>query len=200
SRNTPSGKYSVRAHSIAKTLRHDCDNYFSSSPDSYRCSTITRRFGAVIAQRLWPISFRRRRVSCLYRFWAGRHGRFLLHRWSVTTTTTGIRGHPEHLGNLAGAAPSWYHRHFHPWRSQGHIARQLAAKGVDRFADINTQVNDDAIFIDDAALWLKTTRYAEYPAGDHLIALLEVTNLADFTNINEPLVFHKSQFRNLENN
>jgi len=83
---------------------------------------------------------------------------------------------------------------------QGHIARQLAAKGIDRFADINTQVNDNAIFIGDAALWLETTLYAEYPAGDHLIALLEVTNLADFTNINEPLVFHKSQFRNLENN
>src|SRR5699024_1170850 len=128
SRNTPSGKYSVRAHSIAKTLRHDCDNYFSSSPDSYRCSTITRRFGAGIAQRLWPISFRRRRVSCLYRFWAGRHGRFLLHRWSVTTTTTGIRGHPEHLGNLAGAAPSWYHRHFHPWRRPGSYRTPVGSK------------------------------------------------------------------------
>src|SRR5699024_6686995 len=194
------GKYSVRAHSIAKTLRHDCDNYFSSSPDSYRCSTITRRFGAVIAQRLWPISFRRRRVSCLYRFWAGRHGRFLLHRWSVTTTTTGIRGHPEHLGTWPVLRQADTIGISILGEGQGHIARQLAAKGVDRFADINTQVNDDAIFIDDAALWLETTRYAEYPAGDHLIALLEVTNLADFTNINEPLVFHKSQLRNLENN
>lgn len=83
-------------------------------------------------------------------------------------------------------------------KGQGPIARQLAAKGVDRFEGLELQTNNDAIFISEAALWLETTVYAEYPAGDHLIALLEVTNLADFTDIHHPLVFHKSQFRNLE--
>lgn len=83
-------------------------------------------------------------------------------------------------------------------KGQDPIARQLAAKGVDRFEGLETQVNDDAIFISDAALWLETSVYAEYPAGDHIIALLQVENLADFTDLVDPLVFHKSQFRNLE--
>ena len=80
---------------------------------------------------------------------------------------------------------------------QGTIARQMAAKGTDRFAHLETQTSNDAIFVADAALWLETSVYGEFPAGDHLVALLEVHNLADFTNIIEPLVFHKSQFRNI---
>lgn len=83
-------------------------------------------------------------------------------------------------------------------KGQGPIARQLAAKGVDRFEGLNLQTSHDAIFISEAALWLETSVYAEYPAGDHIMALLQVNNLADFTDIHDPLVFHKSQFRNLE--
>ena len=75
-------------------------------------------------------------------------------------------------------------------QGQGPITRQLAAKGIDRFEGLD--------LLNHAALWLDTTVYAEYPAGDHIMVLLQVNNLADFTNIHEPLVFHKSQFRNLE--
>lgn len=81
---------------------------------------------------------------------------------------------------------------------QGHIARQMSAKGVDRFEGLDIQTTDErAVFVSDSALWLDTSLYGEFPAGDHLVALLQVDNLADFTNIIEPLVFHKSQFRNI---
>jgi len=80
---------------------------------------------------------------------------------------------------------------------QGTIARQMAAKNADRFADLPTATNHDAIFVQEAALWLETSLYGEFPAGDHVVALLEVHNLANFTDTHEPLVFHKSQFRNI---
>lgn len=80
---------------------------------------------------------------------------------------------------------------------QGTIARQMATKGIDRFAELDIVTNDSAIFIEESALWLETSIYGEFPAGDHHVALLEVHNLADFTDIHEPLVFHKSQFRNI---
>jgi len=83
-------------------------------------------------------------------------------------------------------------------QGQGPIARQLAAKGIDRFEGLDLETHHASIFLNHAALWLDTTVYAEYPAGDHIMVLLQVNNLADFTNIHEPLVFHKSQFRNLE--
>ncbi len=80
---------------------------------------------------------------------------------------------------------------------QGAIARQMAAKGSDRFAGLNIETNNGAIFVAESALWLETSIYNEFPAGDHAVALLEVHNLADFTDVHEPLVFHKSQFRNI---
>lgn len=80
---------------------------------------------------------------------------------------------------------------------QGTIARQMAAKGTDRFDGLDIETNNAAIFVAESALWLETSIYGEFPAGDHVVALLEVHNLADFTDIHEPLVFHKSQFRNI---
>ena len=80
---------------------------------------------------------------------------------------------------------------------QGAIARQMAAKGSDRFAGLDLATNQDAIFVEESALWLETSLYGEFPAGDHVVALLEVHHLADFTDVHEPLVFHKSQFRNI---
>lgn len=80
---------------------------------------------------------------------------------------------------------------------QGNIARQLAAPGTDRFAGLDMNTNDAAIFIPESALWLETSIYGEFPAGDHTVVLLEVHHLADFTDVHEPLVFHKSQFRNI---
>lgn len=80
---------------------------------------------------------------------------------------------------------------------QGTIARQMAAKGADRFADLRLETSNDAIFVAEAALWLETSIYDEFPAGDHTVVLLEVHNLAEFAETHEPLVFHKSQFRNV---
>lgn len=80
---------------------------------------------------------------------------------------------------------------------QGSIARQMATKGTDRFADLEISSSDSAIFVEESALWLETSIYGEFPAGDHHVALLQVHNLADFTDVHDPLVFHKSQFRNI---
>src|SRR5690625_3509858 len=80
---------------------------------------------------------------------------------------------------------------------QGTIARQMAAKGTDRFAGLDILSNESAIFLEESALWLETSIYGAFPAGDHHVALLQVHNLADFTDLHEPLVFHKSQFRNI---
>ena len=73
----------------------------------------------------------------------------------------------------------------------------MAAKGTDRFAGLDILSNESAIFLEESALWLETSIYGEFPAGDHRVALLQVHNLANFTDLHEPLVFHKSQFRNI---
>ena len=54
-----------------------------------------------------------------------------------------------------------------------------------------------ALFLNDAALWLETSVYAELPAGDHHMVLLEVHGVHDHSSEHEPLVFHRSAFRNL---
>src|SRR5690625_6041949 len=44
---------------------------------------------------------------------------------------------------------------------QGAIARQIAAKGSDRFAGLDLATNQDAIFVEESALWLETSLYGE---------------------------------------
>lgn len=81
---------------------------------------------------------------------------------------------------------------------QDKITRQLAAKEGDRFAGIDLSVTESgAIFVDRCALWLETSVYAELPAGDHHMVLLEVHGVTSPSH-REPLVFHRSQFRNLK--
>ena len=78
------------------------------------------------------------------------------------------------------------------------VCRQLAAKEGDRFADLDVRASDrGALFLDDAALWMETSVYAEVPAGDHHVVLLEVHGVHDHSSEHEPLVFHRSAFRNL---
>lgn len=82
--------------------------------------------------------------------------------------------------------------------NQTGVCRQLASKNGDRFADQALRTSDDgAIFFDDAAVWLDTTVYSELPAGDHHMVLLQVHGVAHAPKAPEPLVFHRSQFRNL---
>ncbi|VXB82307.1 flavin reductase family protein [Citricoccus sp. K5] len=78
------------------------------------------------------------------------------------------------------------------------VCRQLASKEGDRFAGLDIRSTDEgAIFLDGAALWLDTTVYSELPAGDHTMVLLEVHGVHDHSAEHEPIVFHRSAFRNL---
>ncbi len=81
--------------------------------------------------------------------------------------------------------------------ADGHdvVCRALAAKEGDRFADVpHTVLEDGAIAIDGASLWLDCSTYATYPAGDHQVVLLEIHDLTTNTEV-DPLVFHRSTFR-----
>ncbi len=78
------------------------------------------------------------------------------------------------------------------------VCRQLAAKEGDRFAGLDIRTTDrGALLLTGAALWLDTTVYAELPAGDHTVVLLEVHGVQDHSDEHEPIVFHRSAFRNL---
>lgn len=84
--------------------------------------------------------------------------------------------------------------------AEGHtnVCRQLASKDGDRFEGLDVRSTDrGALFLDEAALWLETSVYAELPAGDHHMVLLEVHGVHDHSSEHEPLVFHRSAFRNL---
>jgi flavin reductase (DIM6/NTAB) family NADH-FMN oxidoreductase RutF len=80
--------------------------------------------------------------------------------------------------------------------SSGHgtVARSLAAKGVDRFADVDwVAAESGAVFVHGATLWLECTRFKTVDAGDHQIVVLEVQALLMNPDV-EPMVFHRSAF------
>ncbi|GAB2478138.1 flavin reductase family protein [Jatrophihabitans fulvus] len=78
------------------------------------------------------------------------------------------------------------------------LARQFAARGIDRFAGVRTTTADGgAVLVDHACLWLECTVFAEFAAGDHVITVLEVHELEAFPD-RPPLVFHSSEFRQLD--
>jgi flavin reductase (DIM6/NTAB) family NADH-FMN oxidoreductase RutF len=79
----------------------------------------------------------------------------------------------------------------------GQVARSLAARGTDRFAEVSWQrTRQGAVFVHGSALWLDCIRYDELPAGDHEIVLLCVQQLWAYPDV-PPLVFHGSKFRQL---
>jgi flavin reductase (DIM6/NTAB) family NADH-FMN oxidoreductase RutF len=72
----------------------------------------------------------------------------------------------------------------------------LSARQGDRFRDVEWEPGpDDSVFISGSSAWLECSLHAEVPAGDHLIALLEIHRLS--TAETPPLVFHGSRFRRL---
>jgi len=82
---------------------------------------------------------------------------------------------------------------------QGELARQLSSRNRGaRFTDVPLrEVGSSALFIAGAPVWFECSLAGEFPAGDHTVALLEVTSLgADPTG--RPLIFHGSTFQQLQ--
>jgi flavin reductase (DIM6/NTAB) family NADH-FMN oxidoreductase RutF len=81
---------------------------------------------------------------------------------------------------------------------QAALCRSLASRNGDRFADAEWTASDGgAVFMDGAALWLEVELKAAFDGGDHEIILLEVIASDVFPDVT-PLVFHQSQFRELQ--
>ena len=82
---------------------------------------------------------------------------------------------------------------------QGGLARQISGKDrARRFDGVELrQTGSTARFIQGTPLWLECRLYAEHEAGDHTMALLEVTAIGVLPDL-EPLVFHRSDFRSLQ--
>lgn len=80
----------------------------------------------------------------------------------------------------------------------GTVARRLASKTGDRFADVNWEANSrGAVFVHGSTLWLETSVETETLAGDHSITLLRIWAIESHPDVT-PLVFHRSKFRNLQ--
>ncbi|GAB3605608.1 flavin reductase family protein [Conyzicola nivalis] len=80
---------------------------------------------------------------------------------------------------------------------QAALARQMAGPNRDRLADVQLEdTGSEARMVAGASSWFECTLYNEVDAGDHTLALLEVT--AFHTDEQRPpLVFHGSGFRSL---
>lgn len=76
-------------------------------------------------------------------------------------------------------------------------SRQLAARGVDRFADLSWHHTEGgAVLLDCASAWFDCVIEREIRAGDHEIVLLAVRRLGTDPR-RPPLVFHESRYRRL---
>ena len=83
--------------------------------------------------------------------------------------------------------------------AEGHdeICVNLSRKTDDRFADVAwDRAFGGGVFLQGATAWLECSLYAEVPAGDHTVALLEIHGLRADPEA-APLVFHGSRFRRL---
>jgi flavin reductase (DIM6/NTAB) family NADH-FMN oxidoreductase RutF len=75
--------------------------------------------------------------------------------------------------------------------------RQLATRGIDRFAGLGWSATPDgAVLLDGASAWLECGLDQQVRAGDHDIVVLRVHDL-DADHGLAPLVFHGSRFRRL---
>lgn len=82
--------------------------------------------------------------------------------------------------------------------SHADLARQIGGRERQRrFDGVPLRTTGSAArFVAGAPVWLECSLYAEHPAGDHSIALLEVAALGADPDLS-PLVFHGSSFRAL---
>lgn len=77
------------------------------------------------------------------------------------------------------------------------ICVSLSRKDGNRFAGVGWEAAPGGgVFILGASAWLECTLYAELPAGDHTIVLLDIHRLRANPQT-PPLVFHGSRFRRL---
>ncbi len=77
------------------------------------------------------------------------------------------------------------------------VCLRLSRKHGDRFAGVEwSELPSGAVLVHGATAWLDCRVHSEIPAGDHVIAVLEICALgADPAT--PPLVFHGSRFRRL---
>lgn len=83
--------------------------------------------------------------------------------------------------------------------AEGHerVCMSLSRKMGDRFDGVSwTGLSTGAVVVQGATAWLDCRLHQEIPAGDHLVALLEICVLR-FDPDTPPLVFHGSRFRQL---
>lgn len=80
---------------------------------------------------------------------------------------------------------------------QENISRQLAARGVDRFAGLTWRATPDgAVLLDGSGAWFETSVEDQMRAGDHDIVVLRVHDLGSDPEVS-PLVFHGSAYHRL---
>lgn len=79
---------------------------------------------------------------------------------------------------------------------QGEHVRSLGTREGDRFAGVPWSESGGAVFVDGAAAHLTCALHDEFPAGDHLIAVLRIQDARADPAV-EPLIFHDSRFRNI---
>ncbi|WOC13962.1 flavin reductase family protein [Gordonia sp. MP11Mi] len=83
-------------------------------------------------------------------------------------------------------------------RNQREVAEHLRRPASERFDGIDWAATDDgAVHLDGAAAGFHTRVDQLVPAGDHVIALLDVHGHFTAPSV-DPLVFHHSRFRHLE--
>ncbi|GAB3449329.1 hypothetical protein GCM10027436_43760 [Actinophytocola sediminis] len=76
----------------------------------------------------------------------------------------------------------------HEW-----LCRQFAAKGIDRFADVRWASGPCGPRLSEAIAWMDCTVEDAHPAGDHVIVIGRVVQLAA-TAGEAPLVFHRGRY------
>jgi flavin reductase (DIM6/NTAB) family NADH-FMN oxidoreductase RutF len=78
------------------------------------------------------------------------------------------------------------------------VCRKLSARGEDRFSGIGWRATDaGAVHLDGSIAWLDCSVREHILAGDHDIVLMTVHGLGA-EDADAPLIFHGSQFRQLE--
>ena len=79
---------------------------------------------------------------------------------------------------------------------QAGLARQFSSGDSDmRIADTPViELDSDALLVDGASAWFEAELADEHAAGDHYLAVLELSAIAATQSESLPLVFHRSEF------